>query len=425
MLLGLLLAPLAHAFCGVYVGSDQPPQNRDSSAVLTVYDGRTTLTVASDFVGRDSADFGLLIPIPSGVSPSDVKTIPMFELDRLEDFTAPRTAMYDCSTIQTGNLAATGGCGGLMPQMNTVWDSDGLAVEALDVERFTVGAYDVAILEGDDAGPLLDWLDDNGFVVPAAAEGPVSEWLELGGGLLAARIIDGGTAGILDPLQMSWPGRDLSMPMVLGTTASAGVQDFLMHVILPEDDGAAAISNYPRVDVQGDCLLQDELAPTYEALMDEALVPVEGRAPWTREYVGPVNTQDGGTCDPCVDASDGIGLTLQAMGFREGTATVSRIRMRYGPDEVDEDLLIRATEDTEPHLQRYILAPEVIEAYEKWPVCGEEEPEVPMELTATCADSQTIGGGSGPTQTATCAIPGAAHGAWLGLLPLALLRRRR
>ena len=94
VLLCLLLAPRASAFCGFYVGKADTQLFNDSSQVALVRDGeRTVLTMSNDYRGPLS-DFALVVPVPTVLEREQIHVGNRKLLEHLDAYSAPRLVEY-------------------------------------------------------------------------------------------------------------------------------------------------------------------------------------------------------------------------------------------------------------------------------------------------------------------------------------------
>ena len=86
--------------------------------------------------------------------------------------------------LSVGIIAGT-----LLPTFSSVRGmSGGPAPAGVEIEHSTIGNYDVAVLSGTSADGIAQWLRDNRFALPLAAEPIVSEHTRAGGYFVAARL---------------------------------------------------------------------------------------------------------------------------------------------------------------------------------------------------------------------------------------------
>lgn len=431
-MLTVLLSEGARAFCGTYVGTPGEPVTNRESVVVVAFEGDTTvLTMANDFEG-DRSEFGMLVPVPRGFDVADAAVVDPDVLARLDSYSAPRVVSYTCDDVAAGRVQPSGvtpssssGCGG-----GSAWpDASGdtgdrpVMVQAgLSAERFeevvvhshaVVGEYDLRVLSADE-GALAGWLAAEGFVLDADAEPVVEQYLAEGVWFLAARVTAGTEAAWLSPLQLRMEGYQPSVPLRLGATSSAGTQDLVLYTLSDAAQGLATITNYPPAEVEDDCMPASEEGDWYGALLAQGLA-TDGLATWTTEF-----GWGSGGCDPCPDDEYLDDATVVALGRSGGAATtyVSRLRVRYGADEVPEDLLLHFAGDGRSTQVKYVTYAEELEAL--FPICGVGWAEAPGFCRISAAAPPPAPSGSG----CPCASLPSVAGAWT-VLALVAARRRR
>src|SRR5262249_45817340 len=88
------LASPAAAFCGFYVAkADAKLFNKASKVVLARDDGKTAITMASDYEG-DPKEFAVVIPVPTFIERKQIGIVEMKTIDHLDAYTAPRLVEY-------------------------------------------------------------------------------------------------------------------------------------------------------------------------------------------------------------------------------------------------------------------------------------------------------------------------------------------
>ena len=85
-MLSWLAISVAWSFCGTYVGpADETPINNESRLVVVQNPDGTVLTMTSDATEAPDS-FGLLMPVPSGVTEDDIEVVS--EISALEGMAA-------------------------------------------------------------------------------------------------------------------------------------------------------------------------------------------------------------------------------------------------------------------------------------------------------------------------------------------------
>lgn len=429
MLLALL--PAAHAFCGTYVGEAGANLYNHSSEVVLVREGNvTTLTLVNDYSG-DLTNFALLIPVPQVLDESDVTTVDAERVTDLDRYSGPRLVSYTCADASQATAMS---CGGEAPTSHGVLNRDEEDVDkSVTVEAsFTAGEYGIVVLSSTQSGALLSWLDSNGYAVSPNAEALLQEYIDAGSYFLAARVSleqlppDN---SFLSPLRIRYRSNVLSLPIRLGTLNSDGVQDFTIYGLNDYTNGELAVSNYPEIALEDDCMLAEgedaDFGATWQAKVDAAFGEDVG---WVREYSWMPTS-----CDPCPEGGALSPETLSAFGYEgdPNTAYFTRLHMRYRPDQITADLQLYASGVVAPDQMRFITYMHELES--TYPICGVGM--VPAEEAGTCADttdSATPMSGESASDEATtggCATSAGPRG-WLAAAMAAffsatlLLRRR-
>lgn len=404
----LFFTSLAHGFCGTYVGGPDDELLSGASQVILARSGDiTTLTLANDYAG-DVDDFGLLVPVPSGMSDADVQVADPDLFPALEAYSSPRLVSYACEDLFQASRSSGAFWGCTEYEVSAAKSSDqGAAADgSVEVEaRFVEGEYEMVLLSADDGSALNAWLEAQGFVAAPGGDALLQDYIDGGSWFLAARVLLAEVPDDdvqLSPIQLTYASKAVSIPVRLGTLNSPGEQDLILYTLSTE--GNAGISNYPEVEVETDCMLPEgQTIDSYLDMLDAAL---DGQAGgWVKEY-GWVSQK----CDPCVTDPLDTGLVYQTgLGQSDWYETpfFTRIRMRFSPEDVTEDLNVYFSGDTTTHQQRYITHKTELEAY--FPVCGEGWLDDP---------------GSCPEDTAEGCT--SSHSRWgMFLLPFALFFVRR
>jgi hypothetical protein len=392
-LLTSVWAPQAHAFCGTYVGEAGVDLYNHASQVLMVrQDGRTTLNLASDFEG-DLSSFALVVPVPSVLVQSDVSVVDPALITGIQAYSSPRLVKYTCEDFKW-EYRNGGDTGALLDDSSSEVESGEDAAGSVQVEaEFSVGEYDIVVLSAEQSAGLLDWLEANGYAVDLAAASLLQDYIDAGTYFMAAKvnlgaIPDGQT--YLRPLQFSYESEAFSLPIRLGTVNSAGSQDLLLYVLSTRDQGRTGISNYSEVTVEDECMavlpdggLGSDFGDFFNQGFDAPRAGMD-RAGWTVEYGwSPYH------CDPCSgdppETEDLVALGW--VGEREDSY-LTRIHMRYGPDQVDQDLMLYGSGDTENTQLRFILYDPYLE--DRFPVCGEGMVENPGSCAEYFDDGETV-----------------------------------
>ncbi len=419
----LALSGPAHAFCGTYVGqSGAELYNNASQVVITRQATRTTLTLANAYEG-DATAFALLVPVPEILAADDVAVVDPALFGRLDAYSAPRLVSYTCEDLHPTYDEA--------PTSDEDGGADGEAADdSVTVEAaFAVGEYDIVVLSAQESDGLLTWLDDNGYGVDAGAAAMLGEYIDGGAYFFAAKVaLDRLPEGssYLSPLRFGYESEVFSLPIRLGTLNSPGIQDLILYAVNDYAEGKVGVSNYPEATIEQECLFKvgdyANFGEFYGAQFGAAMATQE-RAAWVREYAW-----GGAGCDPC-SGEPPTDADLGEVGYTGASteAFFTRLHMRYGPGDADQDLVLYTSNDTSFSQVRYIQWAEELEG--DFPVCG-----VGWVEGGTCdegagVDTDGVGAdGDGAARAGAgcgCATRPVLPGVPLGVLVAALLLARR
>ena len=296
----------AHASTGFYVGSTDAPLVNHAANVVLMRDGkRTVLAMENDYQGP-AQDFVLVIPVPVVMHKDGVRTLSREVFAHLDQVTAPRLIEYweqdPCVTKATAVATPTPTPSSM--RLPVLADTHGVSTEA----KFTVGEYDVVILNTKDSRGLDAWLRDAKYKVPANAEALFRPYVERGMKFFVAKVdpkkvkFEGGRA-ILSPIRFSYDAETFELPLRLGALSSDGSQDVVVTILAKGQRYEAA--NVPNVAIPTNLDLNDaakkQFGAFYAALFDRT-IEKNPRAAVT-EYAWAVTTCDACTAPP-LTASD-------------------------------------------------------------------------------------------------------------------------
>jgi hypothetical protein len=358
----------AAAFCGFYVAkADAKLFNKSSKVVLARDEQSTAITMAADYQGEPK-EFAVVIPVPTFIQRKQIGVVEMKTIDQLDAFTAPRlveyhdpdpcvVALYDTALRRNGMPTTA-----LSFAAKTLYR--GVTVEA----NYDVGEYDVSILSATESDGLANWLNDNGYRVPAGAEAVLGSYIKQKMRFFVAKVnLDRMQLlgnGYLRPLQVRYETPKFMLPLRLGTVNADGPQDLIVYALTR--NGRVETANYRTVklpsDVDVPIFVKQDFGTFYKALFDRAVEREQMRAVFV-EYAW-----DMAWCDPC--AADPLSnkqlveLGARWIGnddggpFRGGqgaNAYVTRLHVRYDAKSFPEDLVLLETRDRSNFQGRYVL----------------------------------------------------------------------
>ena len=341
-----VVAGRAHAFCGFYVSGADSSLYNDATMVVLMREGtRTVLSMQNNYQGPPE-EFALVVPVPVVLQEDNVKTLPKEVFARVDKLAAPRLVEYweqdPCSPppppeARFAMAAATGA----VAEMAQAAD-EGVTVEA----EFAVGEYDIVILSANDSGGLDRWLRRQNYNIPQGAEPVLRPYVEQGTKFFVAkvdpsRVTFQGNRAVLSPLRVHYDSETFSLPVRLGLLNSQGLQDLIVHVLARNQ--RYEIANYANATIPTNIRVQnavrESFGPFYRALFER----IRERNPKTvvTEY-----SWDASSCDPCpepaLDPSELTILGADVVGGDPYGFVLTRLHYRYGPNDLDHDLVFRA-----------------------------------------------------------------------------------
>jgi hypothetical protein len=363
--LAALTGPAA-AFCGFYVAKADAKLFNKSSKVVLARDGNTTaITMASDYVGEPK-EFAVVIPVPTFIERKQIGVVEMKTIDHIDAFTAPRLVEYHdhdpCAPIIAMRAAPMAAAGNA--KVADAIRHRGVTVEA----NYDVGEYDVSILSATESDGLVNFLNDNGYKIPAGADEVLGSYIKQKMRFFVAKVnLDRMTLlgnGYLRPLQVRYETAKFMLPLRLGTVNASGPQDLIIYALTKT--GRVETANYRTVklpsDVDVPLYVKQEFGNFYKAMFERAVEREKMRAVFV-EYAW-----DMGWCDPCaadpLSNKELVELGARWIGndddapYRRGqgaNAYVTRLHVRYDGKTFPEDLALTETADRSNFQGRYVL----------------------------------------------------------------------
>jgi len=364
------IAGPAAAFCGFYVAkADSKLFNKSSKVVLTRDGNTTAITMASDYEGEPT-EFAVVIPVPTFIERKQIGVVDMKTIDHLDGYTAPRLVEYhDSDPCSPAILSAVrrGAVQPAAPTLQTVRSEDryrGVTVEA----SYDVGEYDVSILSAQESDGLVNFLNDNGYRIPAGADAVLGSYIKQKMRFFIAKVNLDRMAklgnGYLRPLQVRYETPKFMLPIRLGTVNANGPQDLIILALTR--NGRVETANYRTLKLPSDInvplFVKDDFPTFYKSMFDQAVARENMRAVFV-EYAW-----DMAWCDPC--AADPLSnKELVELGARwiasdddrpfrsvqGANAYVTRLHVRYDAQSFPEDLVLTETRDRQNFQGRYVL----------------------------------------------------------------------
>jgi hypothetical protein len=355
----------ASAFCGFYVAkADAKMFNKSSKVVLARAGRQTAITMASDYEGEPN-EFALVVPVPTFIEKSQISVVEPKIVDHLDAYTAPRLVeYYDPDPCEPPRVSAMSAVPTPAMMARDVAPRQ-IAYRGVKVEaQYDVAEYDISILSAEESDGLINWLNDNGYKIPAGAEPVIGSYIKQKMRFFVAKVnvkrMQQLGRAYLRPLQVRYQTSKFMLPLRLGTVNANGPQDLIVFALSKR--GRVEASNYRTVKVPSDfdvpLFVKDDFANFYRATFDRAVVREKMRAVFV-EYAW-----DMGWCDPCAADPMSIGelvdlgagwITARSLGDTGNSPYVTRLHVRYDATSFPEDLNFVETGDRENFQGRYVM----------------------------------------------------------------------
>jgi hypothetical protein len=359
LLVALLPARRAAAFCGFFVaGSNEKLTNNASQVVLLRKGNKTAMTMSNTYKGPPQ-NFAMVVPVPVVLKKEDVKTLPMNVFDHIDQLSAPRLVEYwerdPCQPeIAYPSTVASGAPQPPTPSPTGGGGSHGVKIEA----QFAVGEYEILILSAKESGGLELWLREHKYTIPKGAAEALAPYVADKMKFFVAKVdiakVKKSAEGVvqLSPLRVTFDSQELRLPVRLGLLNAEQKQDLIVYVLHP--DKRFEVANYPNLFVPTNLEVVDEVrkdfAAFYAELFDATLAPRQGKAIVT-EYAWQTTS-----CDPCpteplqpqdlVTLGGDVGGDAQGyhgswngMGYSPWVLT--RLHARYDKTSLSDDLIFK------------------------------------------------------------------------------------
>lgn len=369
----ILVQVKAMAFCGFYVAkSDLKLFNKTSQVILVRNGEQTTVTMSSDYQG-EARDFAMVIPVPVVLKERDIKVVDRRIFDLLDAYSAPRLVEYfDASP-----------CGYSMREVTATAAMSKMAEEASDndlserkkdykvavLARYTVGEYDIQILNALESGGLERWLADHGYKIPEGAKEVLEPYIKSNMKFFVVKVnldeLSRNGSQLLRPLQISFNSPKFMLPIRLGMANGEGNQDMIIYAFTRQ--GRIESTNYRTLKMPSDrnvpTFVKDNFAQFYADLYRKNLRR-EGYDNLYLEYAWDLSGQNAVKCDPCPSQPPLFNEMVEAgvnwlqtggWGGYTGPLFFTRLHVTYNRKDYPQDLIFQETPNREQFQCRYIL----------------------------------------------------------------------
>ncbi|HEV3251894.1 MAG TPA: DUF2330 domain-containing protein [Puia sp.] len=380
----VLISMLAHeaiAFCGFYVSKADGTLKNKTSQVIIVRDGdRNVITMYNDFKG-ELKDFAMVVPVPVVLKKSDIRVVDQQLFKMLNEYSQPRLVEYydENPCLQRFFYEDRADMSRGLPQDIALGNAPktkdlGVKVEA----KYLVGEYDILILSAKESSGLREWLEENGYKIPAGADEVLEPYIKSNLKFFVVKVNEKEkkklAGNFLRPIQISFSSPRFMLPIRLGMANADGDQDMIVYAFTKK--GRIECANYRTVSLPTGknipLFVQSNFGNFYANLFQHQWSK-EGQSVAMLEYAWDVSPRNGLKCDPCVAAVPSTQDLVQAgvwwvthnwNDYRDANdpnedysdnVYFTRLHIRYNRNAFPQDLMFQETANTENFQARYII----------------------------------------------------------------------
>ncbi len=379
----MAIAPVLLSFCGFYVSKADGTLKNKTSQVILVRDGnRSVITMYNDFKG-DTKDFAMVVPVPVVLRKDEIKVVDQAIFQKLNDYSAPRLVEYwdenPCNRYNereekmqmAPNASLDRALAGKVAGARS-----SVKIEA----QYLVGEYDILILSAKESTGLKNWLNENGYKIPADAEEVLDPYIKSNLKFFVVKVNEKEkkklNSNFLRPIQISFNSPKFMLPIRLGMANADGDQDLIVYAFTRT--GRIESTNYRNVNIASNknipLFVQKNFGAFYGNLFTTQW-DKEDKSVAFLEYAWNVTPINQMKCDPCVgnppteqdlvqsgvwwignkdwnDYSD-----VDEEDYDNGNKNVhfTRLHFRYNRKSFPQDLVFQVTPNKEQYQARYII----------------------------------------------------------------------
>ncbi len=375
---------LLMSFCGFYVSKADGTLKNKTSQVILVRDGnKNVITMYNDFKG-DTKDFAMVVPVPTVLKKDDIKVVDQYIFQKLNDYSAPRLVEYwdqnpcygyaddkEMKSTPMATMSETVVTGALKRRVA------GVKIEA----QYLIGEYDILILSAKESSGLKDWLNGNGYKIPANAEEVLDPYIKSNLKFFVVKVNEKEKAKLntnfLRPIQIKFTSPKFMLPIRLGMANADGDQDLIVYAFTRK--GRVESTNYRNVNIPTGnnvpLFVQKNFSAFYANIFNHQWQNEDKNISFL-EYAWNVTPINQMKCDPCVGnppteqdlVQSGV-WWLQGKDWNDysdvdeedeidnGSRNVhfSRLHFRYNRKSFPQDLMFQVTPNQENFQARYVI----------------------------------------------------------------------
>ncbi len=380
----IVISPLLFSFCGFYVSKADGTLKNKTSQVILVRDGnKSVITMYNDFKG-DTKDFAMVVPVPVVLRKDDIKVVDQSIFQKLNDYSSPRLVeywdqnpCYDNETMMDKSVSPQASLNEIVVRgYGNVKKKESVKIEA----QYIVGEYDILILSAKESSGLKNWLNENGYKIPANAEEVLDPYIKSNLKFFVVKVNEKEKQKLnnnfLRPIQISFNSPKFMLPIRLGMANADGDQDLIVYAFTRK--GRIESTNYRNVDIVSNknipLFVQKNFGAFYGNLFTNQW-DKENKSVAFLEYAWNVTPINQMKCDPCVgnppteqdlvqsgvwwlgnkDWNDYSDVDNEEMDNGSKNVHFTRLHFRYNRKSFAQDLMFQVTPNKQNYQARYII----------------------------------------------------------------------
>ncbi|MFM2360691.1 MAG: hypothetical protein RLY16_2684, partial [Bacteroidota bacterium] len=252
----------------------------------------------------------------------------------------------------------------------------GVKVEA----QYLVGEYDILLLSANESAGLKDWLNLNGYKIPAKAEEVLDPYIKSNLKFFVVKVNAAAKRKIvgefLRPIQISFTSPKFMLPIRLGMANADGDQDLIVYAFTRS--GRIECTNYRNANMPTDTKVPLFVKDDFQKFYDQTFLQTWKKEKYSvsmLEYAWDVTPANYYHCDPCIATAPSEQDLVQSgvwwlrhnwNDYRNvetegddltGSQNVhfTRLHFRYNRNSFAQDLQFQVTPNVETYQARYVI----------------------------------------------------------------------
>lgn len=347
-LVATLARPTPAAACGGMVFPEHEARvgGMSDQELAVVFGAEETVLIASArYEGVDAAEFAFVLPLAS--APADVRDGDPALFLALDEYSAPRVAIYQSEDEPMGLCGSSDKAGG----GNSLGDPMGDRGDVMVIDRGETATYEYVVIGGDTDTAIADWLTDAGYPLPADYAAALGPYVEDDWFFFAAKVKPAADSGVLAPIELHLPPAQpatFEVPLAIATHSMKPNAELRLTTYFI-GGGPVLPQNYAAQAVDDDELVALSETETNYAELEAAVLASDPEGAWVIDYSNPLyagglaEAYDQGTFAGRIDPETASRAWLDDFTARAGLdgLHLTRLRTALKPEQV-RDLTLRA-----------------------------------------------------------------------------------